>query len=141
MVNKTELTEKEIWREIKRDDIERKKSNRVIFSYIKRIPFISLFNKLSVNFWEMFNVACFFLFGAGLMKVFLIIPISDTLLQFIVLLIPYGFFCIYIMPKWARFSQDMTCYIKKMRRLENIYRIRKERKHYSEITVDLRELF
>ena len=140
MVNKTELTEKEIWREIKRDDIERKKSNRVIFSYIKRIPFISLFNKLSVNFWEMFNVACLILsFPVGLMVVS-IIPISGNFQFF--LCIVYGIFWNFMFfNKWMGFSQDMTRYIKKVRRLENIYRIRKEKKDYSEITEDLRGLY
>jgi len=126
MVNKTELTEKEIWREIRRDTTKRNKSNKVIFSYIKKIPFISLFNKLSVNFWGIFNVVSLFLSFYVSLKVVSIIPISGIFQLF--LIIVYGLFISYIVVKWAYNTQDMTHYIKKVRRLENIYRIRESRK-------------
>lgn len=119
----------------------RNKSNKVIFSYIKRIPFISLFNKLSVNFWETLSLVCLILsFPVGGLMVVSIIPISGDF-QFFLLFV-YGIFWNFMFfNKGTKFLHDMTWYIKKMRRLENIYRIRKERKHYSEITEDLRELF
>ena len=122
MVNVEKLTEKEFRCYL----AKRKKSNKVIFNYIKKIPFISLFNKLSVNFWGIFNVVSLFLSFYVSLKVVSIIPISGIFQLF--LIIVYGLFISYIVVKWAYNTQDMTHYIKKVRRLENIYRIRESRK-------------